>query len=287
MIIFAGSESISLTGKVAKKINVELGRIEIKRFPDNEFYVRVLSNIKGKNCVVIQSTPRHDNLIELFIILDALQDFEAKNTSVILPYLTYARQDKRFKNGEALSAKTILKILDSFSDLIVTINCHFFDKEGEFEYHGIKIRNLDAFPDLARYFGARLSNPVVIAPDKGSEKYAEKAAEILKCDFDYLSKKRISGTEVQIDIKKLDVKGKDVLILDDIISTGGTILEAAKIVRKQGARSVNVGCVHGIFSKGLKMFDGVVDELVCTDTIPKKVSKVSVSRLLADAIKKE
>jgi len=285
MLVFSGSSSLSLGKKVADAAGVMEGETKTDKFPDGEVYVRVLSDVKGERCVVIQSTLGNDALIELLITLDVLRDLGASRVDAVVPYLGYARQDKHFNSGEALSAKTILKTIKALSDSISTVNCHFLGKEGVFNFHGVRLRNLDAFPLVAGYFADKLKKPVVIAPDKGSLSYAKHAAGIIGCEFDFLQKRRLSGEKVVIETKKLDVAGKDALILDDMISTGGTIIESAKVLKKEGAASVNVGCVHGVFSFGVDNVRSAVDRLVCTDTIERDISKVSVSGLISNILR--
>ena len=285
MIVFSGSSCAGLGRRVAEGMGMRLGEVKTGRFPDEEIYLRLLTPVAGEECVLLQSTLGNDNLVELLLFLDMLRDQGAAKIHAVVPYLGYARQDKTFNSGEALSAKTILKILLSLSDSITTVNCHFLDLEGVFKFHGMEIKNLDAFPLLAKYFKKELREPILIAPDKGSLKYAKNASEIIGCDFDFLQKKRISGEKVEIAVKEIPVKGKDALILDDMISTGGTIIEAAKLLRSQGAASVNVGCVHGVFSQGMEKVASAVDRLVCTDTLERGISKVSVAQLIAKSLK--
>ncbi|MEA3255024.1 MAG: ribose-phosphate diphosphokinase [Candidatus Altiarchaeota archaeon] len=282
MIIFSGSSSINLGKKVADNIKADVGDIRIEKFPDGEIYVRILSDVKGKDCVVVQSTVCNDDLVELILLLDLLRDLGASEVHAVVPYLGYARQDKRFMEGEALSAKTVLKVLWGFSDSLTTINCHLRRMGGEFIFHDVKVMNLDAFPRLAGYFRDKLGEPLVIAPDEGSLECARNAAEVIGCGFDFLEKERLSGEEVRIGVKKLNVRGRDIVILDDMISTGGTVIEAAKFLYTQGARSVNVGCVHGVFSQGVEKVRSSVDSLVCTDTIEGGVSRVSVAGLIGE-----
>ncbi len=281
MILFSGLGSEKLAMGVASGTNAEHGDIRIKRFPDGEFYIRILSDVKGKECAVIKSTDSNDAMVELFIILDAIRDMGASRISAIVPYLAYARQDKRFNEGEALSAKTILGLIKKFSDTIMTVNCHFLHSSGESEFQGIEIRNLDAFPLLTNYFMGKLKNPFILAPDKGSIGLAKKTSEIIGCEFDFINKIRISGDDVMMETKEMDLKNRDVIILDDIISTGGTIVQAANFARSNKAKSINVGCVHGIFSRGLDKLNSVADEIVCTDTIQREISRVSVADLIA------
>jgi ribose-phosphate pyrophosphokinase len=140
-------------------------------------------------------------------------------------------------------------------------------------------------PLLVEHFRQLLVKPIIVAPDKGSLNYAKKAAEQLGCEFNHLAKKRISGSEVQITEKKLDVRGMDVLMLDDIISTGGTIAESSKLIDSWKPATLNVGCVHGLLLNGIEPFKGVVDRLVSTNTVASPVAKVSVAKLIADDLK--
>jgi len=284
MIALGGSTSKRLAESVSKKLGSELGSIDYRRFPDGEIYLRLLSDVNHRDCVLIETTDSNDALIELLLLLDLLRDLNARKIYTVVPYLGYSRQDRRFMEGEAFSARTILKLIDQFSDSILTVNCHFLDSEGEFSFEGVKIRNLDAFPLVAEYFKNKLKKPVLISPDEGALKYAKRASEIINCEFDYLQKTRISDQEVKINTKKLDVSGKNVIILDDMISTGTTIIEAAKFIKAQGAKSIHAGCIHGVFSGGLQQFSGVLDDLVCTDTIPTEVSKITVADLISKAI---
>ena len=284
MIVFSGSSCMSLGRKIAQGKGLRLGEAIIERFPDSEVYLRLVTPVKGEECVLVQSTLGNDNLVELLLFLDMLRDQGASKVHAVVPYFGYSRQDKTFNSGEALSAKTVLKMVVSLSDSVTTINSHFLDREGVFKFHDLEIKNLDAFPILAKYFKEHLKRPMLIAPDKGSLEYAKNAAQIIGCEFDFLQKKRLSGEKVEIQTKELDVKGKDTLILDDMISTGGTIIEAAKLLRSQGAASVNAGCVHGVFSQGTHKVASAVDRLVCTDTIERDISKVSVAELIRKSL---
>ncbi|MFZ2455793.1 MAG: ribose-phosphate diphosphokinase [Candidatus Altiarchaeia archaeon] len=284
MIVFSGSSCASLGRKIAKGKGLIPGKAKVERFPDGEIYLRLVSPVKGEECVLVQSTLGNDNLVELLLFLDMLRDQGASSVHAVVPYFGYARQDKSFNSGEALSAKTSLKLMLSLTDSVTTINCHFLDREGVYKFHDLEIKNLDAFPLLAKYFKEHLKCPMLIAPDKGSLEYAKNAAEIIGCEFDFLQKKRLSGEKVEIQTKDLDVQGKDTLILDDMISTGGTIIEAAKLLKSQGASSVNAGCVHGVFSTGAERVRSAVDLLVCTDTLERGISKVSVAQLIGKSL---
>lgn len=285
MIIFGGSKSAELGWEVAKTTKSTLGKTQTKKFPDNETYLRLMTNVEGKECAVIQSVTSNDDLVELLMMIDALKDHKATQVHAVCPYLAYMRQDKRFKEGEALTAKTVLKLIEELADSVATINCHFLGDPGQATYNNIGFTNLDAIPYLVEHLRGKISDPVVVAPDKGGLTYAKRAAELLDCEFNHIEKKRISGTEVTMKTKGLDVKKKDAIILDDIISTGGTILEASKIIRRSGAKTVNVGCVHGLFLNGTEMFAGSVDRLISTNTLINPATKVSVAGAISEHLK--
>lgn len=277
-----GSESKKLAEKVAKNTKLKICKIELKRFPDNEIYLRILTNIKGKHCIVIQSTPTSDAFLELILLLDTLRDLGAEKINAVTPYIGYSRQDKRFLPGEAISIKSILNIIFKSADEITTVNAHFLSKLPN-EYKSLKIKNLTAFPLIAKYFKKKLKNPVLIAPDKGALRYTEEAASVLNCNFGYFEKKRISAEKVEMEVKDVDVSGKDAVILDDIISTGGTVLRATEILKNENANSINVGCVHAVLLDGIRKVAKFADEVICTDSIfREKFSKVSLSSIIAE-----
>jgi ribose-phosphate pyrophosphokinase len=286
MIVFSGTRSTGLAWDVAKSYGCDVGKSEIKRFPDGETYVKIASKVSGDACAVVQSVRSNDDLVELILMLDALLDGNAHQVHAVMPYLAYMRQDKRFTDGEALSAKTVLKTLHEFADSLTTINCHFLNEGGEAVYNHVNFMNLDAIPLLAAKIAEQADNPLIIAPDKGSLGYAKAAARLLDCEFNHLSKTRLSGTEVVMKPKELDVKGMDVIILDDIISTGGTIVEAVKIIRGWHPKTISVGCVHGLFLNGVEPFSGAVDRLISTNTLDNPAAKVSVAGLIAKDLKR-
>jgi len=267
---------------------VKKGEILLKKFPDGEFYARVIGNIENENCVVVKSIYNSDELVKTILILDAVKRSKAKSIMLVAPYLTYMRQDKIFLDGEALSAEVVLKNLKNYVDKIFLINSHIFRESGEKTCYGIKIYNVDAFSEIAKYF-KNLKNPKIISPDEGASDMAKKCAKILKCESDYLIKKRdmVTGKIVTAD-KNLYVEGKDVLISDDIISSGGTMIEALKVIKKQNPASINLACVHGVFcdAENFLMLRILADEGVATNSIPNKVGNIDLSNLIAEELAK-
>jgi ribose-phosphate pyrophosphokinase len=267
--------------------------LEVRRFPDGEKYLRVLSDVKGQSVVVIQSihhTP-DELLFEYLLLTDALKDLGAKRVTAFIPYFAYARQDERFKPGEALSFKTVGKLIESVgTDEICTIDMHQHRVLKSSEVFKIPSYNLSAMPLLADYVkkSGKLENPLVIGPDAEAEQWAKSAAERLGTDYDVFEKKRFGDTHVEVRPRKANAAARDVLIVDDIISTGGTIVEAAKILRSQGARHLQVACTHAILAKGAieKIKAAGVQDVIGTDTVPGPISYVSVAPIIADQVKK-
>ena len=293
MIIIGGSTSEALASKVANELGVDAGALEVRRFPDGEKYLRVLSDVNGRSVAVIQSihhTP-DELLFEYLLLADTLKDLGAKKVVAFIPYFAYARQDERFKPGEALTFKTVTKLIESVgTDEIYTIDMHQHRVIKSADVFGIPSHNLSAMQLLADYvqkFG-KLENPLVIGPDAEAEQWAKVAAERLNTDYDVFEKKRLGDAQVEIRPRRSNASERDVLIVDDIISTGGTIAEAAKILQSQGARRIQVACTHPILAPGAlaKIKEAGVLDVVATDTVPSPISHVTVAPLIAEHLKK-
>lgn len=284
-MIIGGSASQKLAAKIAKELECPLIPIETRRFPDGERYIRINGKL-GEEVTVVQSTgyPQDENLIELFLILKNLKSMGIEKIRVIIPYFGYGRQERRFKSGEAVSAAIIADLLEAAgADEIFCINLH---EENITEFFRIPVHNLSAMKPIADHIKETLNNPVIVAPDKGALGFAKEIAEILGCEYDYLEKTRLSPEIVETKPKNMDVKGKEAVIIDDIISTGGTIVNAAKILKEHGATKVVVSCVHPVLVEDalLKIFAAEVDDVIATDTLRSDVSVISVAKLVADAL---
>lgn len=305
--IFSGSASQNLAFKVfkalikkestepwLKKIKTELGRANIKRFPDGEAYVRILSRVeKGEYAVIINTTskPQDSNLMELFFLTQKLKEMGA-TTICISPYLAYSRQDREFEEGEVVSSRAVAEIISNFADFFITVNPH---KEHILNFFRIPAFALDASSEIANYFSRYFAECAdkneevcILAPDKGSFDFAKRVAGSLKCDScDCLNKRRLAPGKVITEEKEIGAKDKHVLIIDDIIDSGSTITEAVRIIKEENPRKINVACVHGIFSGNAiaRIYASDVSKLVSTDTIPSEVSKISVAKLIADKLK--
>jgi ribose-phosphate pyrophosphokinase len=293
LIVIGGSSCENLANTVANQLGVTSGKLEVRRFPDGEKYLRILNEVKNEHVIVIQSmhhTP-DDYLFEYLLLVDALKDLGAKRVTIFVPYFAYARQDERFKPGEALSFKTVSKLIQSVgTDEIFTIDMHQHRVVKSSEVFGIPSHNLSAMRLLADYVRkeGKLTNPLVIGPDAEAEQWAKLAAESLNAEYDVFEKKRLGDSKVEIRPRRSSAKDRDVLIVDDIISTGGTIIEASKILFSQGARRIEVACTHPILaSEALSRILAIgVANVVGTDTVPCPISYVSVAPLIADNVRK-
>ncbi len=293
MLVIGGTTSEALAAKVALELSSKAGALEIRRFPDGEKYLRVLDDVKDQNIVVIQSihhTP-DELLFEFLLLVDTLKDLGAKRVIAFIPYFAYARQDERFKPGEALSFRTVSRLMESVgTDEIFTIDMHQHRVSDSSKVFKIPSHNLSAIPLLADYLKktGTVQKPLVIGPDAEAEQWAKLAAERLETDYDVFEKKRLGDERVEVRPRKASAKGRDVLIVDDIISTGGTIVEASKILLSQGASKVTVACTHPILATGAleKILKAGVASVVGTDTVPSPISLVSVAPLIASEVRK-
>lgn len=286
-MIIGGSASQKLAAKVAWELNDTLVPMETKKFPDGERYIRIKGKLEDE-VVVIQSTgyPQDENLIELFLILKNLKNIGIKKIKVVIPYFGYARQDKQFRGGEAVSAAIIAELLEATgASEMFSINLH---QDHITEFFSVPAYNLSAMPLIADYIKDFLDDPIIIAPDEGALKHAKEIAGIIGCRYDYLEKQRISPKIVETKPKSIDIKGRQAVIIDDIISTGGTIVGASNILAGQGAEKIVVACVHAVLVEDalLRIFATGVDDVIATDTLSSDVSVISVAPLIAHALKR-
>jgi ribose-phosphate pyrophosphokinase len=279
-VIIPCSNAKVLGEKIASESRGELAEYETRQFPDGEIYVRIGSDLKGKEVIVVQAGyPRpNEALVELFLVLDACRELGAASVRVVMPYFPYSRQDKQFKEGEALSLKTIALILKELGvGKLITFDAHFRKGYGDYDLFGLDAVNLSAGPLLVGHVKEKYGDLFVISPDLGASELVKLSAEGAGCEYSKLSKKRSGDFEVSME-GELEVGGKSVLVLDDIISTGGTMKKAMEMAKHGGAEKVFAAATHGIFSAdAMGKLKGVADYLVTTDSIENETSKVSLA----------
>lgn len=290
MKVILGPASRKLGEKIAELLGVETVPVAFKTFPDGESYIRLEGKIQNEEAVIVQTTspPQDSRLIQLALMADAAKRNGAKKVTAIVPYLAYARQDKAFLQGEPISIETIARILKAAGvDNLITVNLHQEKVLGKFPFPA---KNISAIPLLAEYFKQKgYTKTFALAPDKGAMHIAEEARNVLDAECGYLEKHRDRYTgQVSVEKKAFDVKGKTVIIFDDIISTGGTIVAAAKVLKELGAEKVYAACVHPLLigDAEKRILEAGVEEIVGTDSIQSHVSKVSLAPLLSEELKK-
>ena len=287
LMIIGGSSSQKLAANIAHEMDDVLCPLESRKFPDGERYIRIKGDVE-EGVIVVQSTgyPQDENLMELFLILKTIRSMGITNIRTVIPYFGYGRQEKRFNPGEAVSADVVCDLIQyAGASEVYSINLH---ENSICDLFNIPTYNLSAMPTIAQYVEDNVDDPVIVAPDKGALGFAQEISNLLNCESDYLEKIRISPEKVETKPKNLDVDGRDVVIIDDIISTGGTIVNACGILKEHGARRIVVSCVHPVLVEDalLKIFAAGAHDVVGTDTLKSEVSNVSVARLVADALKK-
>ncbi|MGA1822771.1 MAG: ribose-phosphate diphosphokinase [Thermoplasmatota archaeon] len=284
MKILAGSSNPELSGRLSDELGIDLLDREVMRFPDGELYARIDDVVKGETVLLVQSTYPDHNAMEFLILSRLLKDLGAYRITGIIPYFGYARQDRIFREGESFTARTMASLIEMSADDVICVNLHKEATLREFRKVG-KSANVSVMADIGDFLSG-FGIEYILAPDKGAVDYAREAAESCGCGFDHLEKTRIDGSTVKIAPKDLEVDGKTVCIVDDIIATGGTIMKAATALREQGAKAVYACCAHGLYTGGgMERLKPVLDGLYSSDSIENPTSGYSAARAISKAVK--
>jgi ribose-phosphate pyrophosphokinase len=294
-LLFSGSSHPALAQEVAVYLGVELGKLELNRFPDGEIEIQIMENVRGRDVFILQTIALDPNnyLMELLIIIDALKRSSARSIAAVIPYFGYCRQDRKDKPRVPITAKLVANLLtNAGATRVLTMDLHAGQLQGFFD---IPVDNLYGRPILTEAFKKfEPSNLIVLAPDIGSVKLARAYAAQLGVDFAVVDKHRIDAKHVEVVTVIGDVKGKDVLLADDMSSTGGTLVSAAKACREKGAHRIFAAVTHGIFvgNSMEKIDESPIEALLMSNTIPwtdrlagsHKLQIVSVASLFGQAI---
>jgi len=295
-IVFAGSASPGLARAVCADLGVEPARGETLRFSEGTLFVRVLDNVRGRDVYVIQSTgyPTNDNFVELLFWIDALKRASASSVTAVVPYFGYGKGDKKDEPRVAIRARVCADAIEAAGvDRIVAMDLHAPQIQGFFSG---PVDDLYAMPYLIEALRRRkLSEPVVVAPDAGFAKRARRFARRIGAPVAIADKERTAHDERATVVELIgDVRGRDAVLVDDIVLSGSTLVEAAHALREHGARRILAAVTHGVFSGGAEVIDASPIEVVlCTDTIERrsdavssKIDVVSVAPLFAEAIRR-
>ena len=285
--VIGGGASKDLAKRLARKLKAVYIETETKIFPDGESKITLRKIPKKSVILVVQSTypPVDTNLLQALSIISQVRKISSR-TFAIIPYMGYARQDKQFLSGEVITMSVVAKMLQSAgAKKVIVVDIH---SNTALNHFNIPTENISAVPELANYFKKlNLKNPLVVSPDVGGSSRSKKFASLLKTDFIVLKKHRDRKTgRVSIQTAKVDVQGKDLILVDDIISTGGSIIKAAQFLKKQKCKRVFVACTHGLLVEGAekKIRKAGVSRIISTNTIPGNTSKVDVSGILAKSV---
>lgn len=288
MIIIGCSGGKHLAGKIAKKLKCPYSLLKVKKYPDGELNLRLMSNVKGKEVVLVQSFYGDVNecLVEAIFAAETANELGAKKVILVAPYLAYLRKDIRYGPGECINRNAITNIISRYFDRVLVIDPHIRKGVKISSLFSIKAVEINADKLIADYIKKNIKNPLVVGPDKGSLNMAKGISNMAKCNYAIFEKTRISGWEVKTKArKKVDLKGRNIIFVDDIISTGNTILECVKNMKKMGAKRFYCVVVHGIFiENALEKLRKANVKVVTTNTIPNKVSKIDISGLIAERI---
>ncbi|MGD2110585.1 MAG: ribose-phosphate pyrophosphokinase [Phycisphaerae bacterium] len=296
MVVFGGTASTALTAKICDYLDLEPGHAEVNSFPDGETLVKVNDDVRGKDCFVVQSTcpPVNDNLMELLIFIDCLRRASAKRITAVIPYYGYARQDRKAVGRTPITAKLVANMVTTAgAHRVLTMNLHADQIQGFFD---IPLDHLTAAPVLARHFEDRkTADRVLVSPDVGNIKFGSDFASRFGSELAVIDKRRVTSEEtVAVNIIGT-VKGKNVMMFDDMITTAGTVTEAARIVREHGAKGVYVAATHGLFAGPAvqRLTAADLSQIVVTDTVPldpavrerlPNLTVLSVADLIGEAI---
>ncbi len=286
MYLIGGSASTALAERISRELeNAPFGLPFQKRFPDGEMYVRIGDSLAGADAVIVQSTRTDADLVELLLLKDAAREAGARRVFTVVPYFAYARQDRRFYPGEPVSARAVANVVELGSDAVVTVELHSPLTLGAFSK---PIYEVSGIPALARLLAQRQVD-LIVSPDKGGVARVERMAKLLDKPWIQLAKHRIDSDHVELSLGAADrekVRGARVAIVDDVISTGGTIVESAKLLARCGAASVAAACVHGLFLRdAFERIKAVTDGIYSTDTLVNPAEKASVAPDIAQILR--
>jgi ribose-phosphate pyrophosphokinase len=291
--IFSGTANETLSRAICKYVGAELGRCRISPFPNGETFVKIEENVRGEDVFVVQPTspPTNHNLMELFIMMDALRRASAKRITAVLPFYGYARQDRKDQPRVPITAKLVANLLVAAgANRILTMDLHAQQIQGFFD---IPVDHLYAAPVIYEYLKTKnLKNLVVVSPDVGGLKMAHAYSQVLETELAIVAKRRKSATEVESVAVIGEIDGKNILIVDDLTETAGTLTQAASLLKAKGAKQVLACVSHAILNEtGIeRLRNSVIDELITTDTVQRpaidglKITTLSVAGILGEAI---
>jgi len=292
--VFSGTANPKLAEAICNKLGIAVGNALIDHFPDGETNVRLEEDVRGRDVFVVQPTchPVNENLMELLILIDCIHRASAARIAAVIPYYGYARMDRKDRSRVPITAKLVANLISQAgADRVLTVDLHASQIQAFFD---VPVDHLYAAPVFVNYFIKKgIEDLVLVAPDVGSVKIASAYSDILGADLAVVDKRRVDGNTVETGYLIGDVKGRNVLMVDDMIATGGSVVKAAELLKAKGARDIFIAATHGVLCGPAieRLENPVVSEVALTDTIPvdcasvsDKFKIVSIAPLLAEAI---
>lgn len=293
MKLISGTSHPDLARNISEYLKISLCNVTVKAFPDGETFVKINENIRGQDVFIIQPTcpPTNSNLMELLITVDAAKRASAKRITAVIPFFGYARQDRKDQPRVPITAKLVANLLAAAGvNRVLTMDLHAGQIQGFFD---IPVDHLYAAPVLIGYLRERgIENLTVVSPDVGGLKMSDAYAKALDAPLAIVGKRRISATEVEAINVIGEVKGQDVLLVDDMTETAGTLCAAAELLKEHGAGKIYAGVSHGVLGDigNQRLIDSSIEELITTDSTPmakgEKVTVVSIAALLGEGIRR-
>jgi len=293
MKIFSGSANPELARRIAEYLNIPLGEADVQRFPDGETSVKIKENIRGRDVFLVQPIckPPNENLMELLIMIDAVRRASANRITAVLPFYGYARQDRKDQPRVPITAKLVANLLVAAgANRLLTIDLHAQQIQGFFD---IPVDHLYASPVMVKYLKEKnLPNPIIVSPDTGGVKAAYAYAQMFECGLAVIAKRRTGPSEVEAFSLVGDVRGRAVIMVDDLATTCGTLCSAAQLLADNGAAEIHAAVTHALLTdQGLeRLRNSAIQELIVTDTVPtpfateSRITVLSVAELLGEAI---
>jgi ribose-phosphate pyrophosphokinase len=294
--IFPGSSAVELTTRICEYLDLPVGQAKVDSFPDGETRIKLEDDVRGHDCFVVLPTspPVNNNLMELLIFIDCFRRASANRITAVIPYFGYARQDRKSEGRTPITAKLVANlIVEAGADRVLTMDLHADQIQGFFD---IPVDHLTALPVLSRHFESlSLKNTIIVSPDVGNLKTATKYATRFGTEMAIIDKRRVSGEKTEAVTIIGDVRDKNVLIFDDMITTAGTICEAARLLRDRGASKIYAGATHAVFAGPAveRIIKAEFTQICVTDTVPLRkevreklgnVVTLSVANLMGEAI---
>lgn len=287
--LFDINEQTELAQNLSEKVQLTVGKMTLRQFPDGEFYVRCMEDVKDQPCFILCHLHQpNEKTLAIIFLAETLKELGAKEVHLIAPYLAYMRQDIRFHEGEGISSRYFAKLLSQHVDSLITVDPHLHRYHSLDEIYSIPATALTAVEPIAQYIKQNISNPVVIGPDGESEQWAKNVALAAGCPYEVLTKERFGDRDVKVSLPHVEnYQQHSPILVDDIISTGKTMMQAAQHLTDAGLSTPSCIGVHGVFASGaVEEMQKQGLQLITCNSIPHPTNAIDLAELLADEAKK-